>query len=211
MKRQWIRLYTSVLNDPKILVLPDRLFRFWANCLLASGLSGDCLPVPSRLKILMRISERQTIANLKSLAEFGLAEETPDGWKMHDWEEHQYDSDFSRERMQRHRDGQKTVTVTVQSRAEQKADAEAEQKLAAAAAAGPPANGIEAILAEAFTRIAEEGVELPPRYLTNEYGKQERNPASERLDGVLRAKRGKILAARKPAALARKIILDELA
>ena len=61
MKRQWIRLYTSVLNDPKILVLPDRLFRFWVNCLLTCGLAGDYLPVPSRLIILMRISERQVL------------------------------------------------------------------------------------------------------------------------------------------------------
>jgi hypothetical protein len=218
MKRLWIRLYTSVLNDPKILVLPDSLFRFWVNCLLTCGLSGDYLPVPSRLKILMRISERQVIANLKSLEKFALVEETPDGFRMHDWQEHQYDSDFSRDRMKRHRDGQKNVTVTAQSRAE--ADTEQKPLAAAAAAASPPAqksNGnaaelpnFDAVVEEAIHSLVREGHELPERTVVNQFGRPEQNPAFTRLIAAIRHAEPRIRAARMPVAFARKVILDEL-
>lgn len=223
MKRQWIRLYTSVLNDPKILVLPDRLFRFWVNCLLTCGLSGDSLPIPSRLKISMRISERQTIANLKSLAEFGLIEETPDGWRMHDWKEYQYDSDSSTDRVKRFRNAQRNVTATEQSRAEQIQKQKAELlsstegvlnrpgdlQSAAASPARSLANGSDPIQT-AFNELAAEGRQLPSRYLKNEYGREERNPASERLDAAIRRAEPRIRAARMPVAFAKKVILDAL-
>lgn len=85
-----------------------------------------------------------------------------------------------------------------------------------AAAAGladlsvPPQARVEAICAQVLHELESEGVPVPPRYITNEYGRQDRNPASERLEALLLAKENKILSARKPMALARKIILDEL-
>ena len=84
------------------------------------------------------------------------------------------------------------------------------QTAAAASPASPPANGIDAILNDAIESLAAEGVPLPPRYLTNEYGRTDRNPAHAHLEDLLRSKQEKILRARKPQALARKIILDEL-
>lgn len=85
---------------------------------------------------------------------------------------------------------------------------------AAFAAAAPPparplANGNDPIQI-AFAELAAEGRPLPARYLTNEFGREERNPASERLDAAIRRAEPRILAARMPVAFAKKVILDAL-
>jgi hypothetical protein len=51
---------------------------------------------------------------------------------------------------------------------------------------------------------------LPPRYLTSEAGREEPNPVTQRIENALRRAMDRIRTARKPTALARKIILDEL-
>jgi hypothetical protein len=120
LPRQWIRLYTSVLDDPKIQTLPDSLFRFWIDCLLLCGLRGDSLPLTSHCAFRLRISERQVVARRSSLVSLGLIDETPDGFKMHDWEQYQYDSDSSTGRVKRFRNVSRNAHETVQSRAEEK-------------------------------------------------------------------------------------------
>jgi hypothetical protein len=91
-----------------------------------------------------------------------------------------------------------------------KQEAKKQEAKKPAAAARANGNNLDLILSEAFQSIAEEGIQLPPRYLANEFGREDRNPASERLDRALQRAEPRILKAQKPAALARKIILDEL-
>jgi hypothetical protein len=117
--RQWVRLYTSVLDDPKIQRLPDSLFRFWIDCILLCGLRGGYLPSTCDCAFRMRISERQVIAKLLALEQARLVERTPDGLMMHDWQEHQYDSDSSTSRVKRFRERFGNVSETPQNRTEQ--------------------------------------------------------------------------------------------
>jgi hypothetical protein len=123
--RQWVRLYTSVLDDPKIQRLPDSLFRFWIDCILICGLRGGYLPSTSDCAFRMRISQRQVIARLSALKEARLVDETPDGFRMHDWQEYQYDSDSSTDRVKRFRERSSNVSETLESRAELLSEAEA--------------------------------------------------------------------------------------
>lgn len=80
--------------------------------------------------------------------------------------------------------------------------------------ASPPArshpNGIEGIVDAAIDRVLADGVPLPARYVRNEYGREEINPDYQRMIEALRQAAPRILAARKPVAFARKIILDEV-
>lgn len=80
---------------------------------------------------------------------------------------------------------------------------------AAAAPASPQANGADPIQA-AFNELIQEGRQLPARYLTNPFGKEERNPASERLDAEIQRALPRIRQARMPVAFAKKVILDAL-
>jgi hypothetical protein len=77
----------------------------------------------------------------------------------------------------------------------------------AASAATPPT--ADQICADVLLAMDREGL-MPPRYLENEHGKLERNPVTERVEAALARAADRIRHARKPAALARKIILDEL-
>lgn len=104
--------------------------------------------------------------------------------------------------------------------AKQKLESEAKnQKQAAAAGARestPPAslpNGAaktaDEVCAQVLREMAEEGL-LPPRVVENEYGAMLPNPITERIERKLRRRLDAIREAHHPAALVRKIILDEL-
>ena len=124
-KRLWIRLYTSVVNDPKVQLLPDHLFRFWINCLCLAGLHDGCLPTDDLLAFSCRFPQAKLARDLLGELEARHLVHHVGGklWKMHDWEEYQYDSDISTQRVKRFRNGQRNVSETVaethQSRAEQ--------------------------------------------------------------------------------------------
>jgi hypothetical protein len=89
----------------------------------------------------------------------------------------------------------------------------AEQASAAAAAAGLPANRAaqtpDEICAAVLREMDNEGL-MPPRLIANEYGREEPNPVTQRIEAKLRSRLDAIREARFPDRLARKIILDEL-
>jgi|SRR5215471_427114 len=132
-KRQWIRLYTKLPGDPKIQRLPGDLFKFWINCLCLAGTNCGILPKLADIAWTLRLSESDTLAQLRALATQNLVHEIDQEWVIHDWEEHQFESDFSRERMnryrqrhyKRHRDGdsdgdmQRNSDAVAQNRTEQ--------------------------------------------------------------------------------------------
>ena len=119
----WLRFYVRTLNNPKVQRLASGDFKGWVNLLcLAKEYDGD-LPSVEDVAFRLRLSKRKVETLLKSLRSKGLV----DGDRMHDWDEMQYHSDSSTERVKRHRERAKeppcnvssNVPVTVQRRVEE--------------------------------------------------------------------------------------------
>ena len=123
----WFRFYVRTLNNPKAQRLASGDFKGWVNLLcLAKEYDGDLPPVED-VAFRLRLSKRKVEALLKSLRSNGLV----DGDRMHDWDEMQYPSDSSTERVKRHRERKEhpmdvpsnvssNVSVTVQRRVEER-------------------------------------------------------------------------------------------
>ncbi len=105
MARSWIRLYVDVPNDPKVQLLPDRVFRFWVNCLCVAGRHPDgLLPPASELAFALRLDERDVERYTHSLVGNGLLEPFGGGTRPHNWGKFQYEQSTSTQRMRRLRE-----------------------------------------------------------------------------------------------------------
>jgi hypothetical protein len=203
MTRQWIRLYTKVPHDPKIQRLEDALFRFWVNAICLAGAADGALPAAGELAWALRMTEREALEKLAALEARRLVDQAEGVWRIHDWSEHQYDSDFSRLRTERwrarrHGDGVGDVTVTSPNSG----------GASGSTAAAAPARGPDWL--PGVIREAAEGIELPQEYVTNEYGRRDLNPQYRALQAALENARERIRRSRRPVAYCRTLILVEL-
>ena len=107
----WFRFYVRTLNNPKAATASRQRLQGWVNLLcLAKEYDGDLPPVED-VTFRLRLSKRKVEALLKSLRSNGLV----DGDRMHDWDEMQYPSDSSTERVKQHRERQRRVSSNVSS------------------------------------------------------------------------------------------------
>ena len=53
---RWWRAYDEALHDPKLIALPDRLFRAWFNLLCIASKHGGVLPAMATVAIELRVS-----------------------------------------------------------------------------------------------------------------------------------------------------------
>ena len=103
----WFRMYTSVLDDPKVQKLPAETFRGWVNLLcLAKEHSGD-LPSVDDISFRLRMSRKKAATLIEHLEKAGLID--GDG-RPHNWDERQFQSDGSTERVQRYRERKRNVS-----------------------------------------------------------------------------------------------------
>ena len=135
MKRNsepWFRFYVRTLDNPKAQRLPGSTFKGWVNLLCLAKEYDGALPSVEDISFRLRLSKRKVETLLKSLRSKGLV----DGDRMHDWDEMQYPSDSSTERVKQHRERAKehhrnvssNVSVTSQSRVEKiRVETETEQ------------------------------------------------------------------------------------
>ena len=127
MKRNsepWFRFYVRTLNNPKAQRLTSNTFKGWVNLLCLAKESNGELPPVEDVSFRLRLSKPKTESLLKALRANGLVDEN----RMHDWNEMQYPSDSSTERVQRHRERREeqagnvtsNVPVTAQIRVDKK-------------------------------------------------------------------------------------------
>ena len=113
---KWFRLYSSVLNDPKVQQLPPEVFKHWINllCVASENTPRGELPPLDDLAFALRIRRSTCEKLLKKLAEAGLIEETfPEvsgdfsqsfpRVSIHNWEQRQRESDNIAARVEKHR------------------------------------------------------------------------------------------------------------
>lgn len=112
MKSLWLRLYTEVLNDPKVQRLPAEVFKTYINllCLAKDTDQGGDLPKLEDIAFSLRITEEQALLHLEILGEAGLID---DEHTIHGWAQRQYESDgdpTAAERKRRQRENAARVT-----------------------------------------------------------------------------------------------------
>ena len=97
MKQPWLRLYTDILNTPKVQRLSGDLFKVWVNllCIAKSEDSGGMLPSVDDCAYYLRQSAALTSAAMLALKEARLLDENPGGaYGIHHWEERQASAAF---------------------------------------------------------------------------------------------------------------------
>ena len=116
----WFRFYVRTLNNPKVQRLPSNIFKGWVNLLCLAKETDGVLPTVEDISFRLRLSKAKADDLISTLKTNGLI----DGNKLHDWDDMQYPSDSSTERVQRYRERHKeqacnvssNVSETVQSR-----------------------------------------------------------------------------------------------
>ncbi len=110
-KSLWLRLYTEVLNDPKVQRLDGETFKGWINLLcVAKEYSDDgIMPPLADICFYLRMSESDTKNLLDMLIHANLIEFTDNKYTIHAWSQRQYESDSDptatlRKQRQRERD-----------------------------------------------------------------------------------------------------------
>lgn len=108
---RWIRLHQNALHNPKIVTLSDRQYRAWTNCLLMAAADDGKLPSIRDIACHLRMSVQDAELMISELVEVELVDvDVMSGirtFRMHDWQEHQYISDTSTERVRKFRNKNK--------------------------------------------------------------------------------------------------------
>jgi hypothetical protein len=117
MSYSWFRLYSEVLNDPKVQCLSGEHFKTWINILCIASKNHGVLPDMEALQFLLRATPEAVTEALAILTQAKLLTVTKNQHgevlQPHNWVKRQYKSDTSADRVKRHREKAKTVTCNV--------------------------------------------------------------------------------------------------
>jgi hypothetical protein len=131
MSGRWFRMYDDVINDPKVMKLPEATRWHWVAVLCAASKNGGKVPPAAELAFLLRMTDQRAASLVAELLRAGLLDKVDGGFVPHNWEGRQYKSDGSTERVKRFRERQRNVSGNVSpavSETGPEAEAEAEQK-----------------------------------------------------------------------------------
>jgi hypothetical protein len=113
MSNRWFRFYHDVINDPKVLSLPEAMRWSWVAVLCAASKNDGKLPEIQHLALMLRVSKQRAASILAALRQAGLVDKTETGFAPHNWEARQYKSDVSNDRVKRFRERKCNVTSAV--------------------------------------------------------------------------------------------------
>ena len=102
MARPWFRMYREMISSPKIQKLRPELFKAWVNVLCCTADDG-MIPSIDDLAFMLRVNATKAKEFLSALVVARLVEERKGQFYAHDWDQHQYASDSSNERVKRYR------------------------------------------------------------------------------------------------------------
>jgi hypothetical protein len=126
---RWFRVYDDVINDPKILKLPEESRWHWIALLCVASKNDGALPSTEDVAISLRVKTSAAAAIIAGLKSAGLLDLVDGRYVPHNWNGRQFKSDVSNERVKRFRDRQRNVTETVTvTPPETEADTEQKQK-----------------------------------------------------------------------------------
>lgn len=104
----WFRLYNTVIDDPKVLKLPEATRWHWVAVLCISSRYGGPLPPLADVALHLRMPEPKAAQVLTTLCGAKLLDKTEDSFVPHNWDGRQYKTDkadpTNATRQQRYRD-----------------------------------------------------------------------------------------------------------
>src|SRR6266436_2110566 len=107
-------MYNEVHSDPKVQLLPPILFRAWVNLMCLANMNEDILPPITEISYRLHITEAKVAEFVNTLIEKNLFEKRSNGQiEPHNWDNRQFKSDGSTERVKRFRNAKRNVSVTV--------------------------------------------------------------------------------------------------
>lgn len=128
----WLRLYTDILDDEKIVKLSDTQYRIFTYLMLMArekDQNGSFTYDPLAISWRLRRPKNQIENAVKKLNELGIITIENNILTFINWSKRQYKSDDVNARVKRYRQKSETLQPTLESRAEQKQNrAEAEQR-----------------------------------------------------------------------------------
>lgn len=107
---RWFRFYDAVLDDPKVQKLDPKLFKAWVNLLCLASRNDGRLPAEPDIAFAIRCTETEAARTIAALVGCGLIDAIDDGYEPHNWNERQFKSDGSAERVRRFRKRHGNVT-----------------------------------------------------------------------------------------------------
>lgn len=113
---RWFRMYNEALDDPKVQSLNGNDFKGWVNVLLLACRNDGILPALDDIAFALRLNLTAANRLMKKLESHGLIDrgDTDDSYgSPHGWQNRQYKSDVSTERVKRFRNGKRNVSPTV--------------------------------------------------------------------------------------------------
>lgn len=91
----WWRAHNEAVNDPKLQLISDSLFRAWFNLMcIASGNDG-VLPDITTLSFTLRMKPEKVAQVLTQLCAAGLLDQTETSFAPHNWKGRQYKTDVT--------------------------------------------------------------------------------------------------------------------
>lgn len=130
---RWFRLDDDVINDPKILLLPEALRWIWIAFLCIASKNSGMLPKIEVVALGLRVKPSKAAEYLTRLVTAGLIDNNDGVFSPHNWNGRQYKTDVTdetaAERMRRYRDRQRNdrnAAVTVTRTREQITEADTE-------------------------------------------------------------------------------------
>lgn len=128
MSARWFRSYADTHRNPKIARLSDKDFRLWHQLLCIAAENDGLIPPVSDLKNLLRMRLDHCSEALKRFQTGGLLDAKGDSYAPHNWNERQFKSDSSTERVRKHREGRNVSGNVSETPPDTESDTETEKK-----------------------------------------------------------------------------------
>lgn len=110
---RWFRVYDDIINDPKILKLPEESRWHWVALLCVASKNDGVLPSTEDVAISLRVKTAAAAVIIANLKNAGLLDLADGRYVPHNWGKRQFKSDTSNERVKRYRERKCNVTETV--------------------------------------------------------------------------------------------------
>lgn len=100
---RWFRFYADAMRHPKVAKLSDKDFRLWCDLLCVASERDGYIPPLDDLKHILKRRLDHLSTGVERLISARLITPLTDGYAPHGWDEKQYKSDISTDRVKRHR------------------------------------------------------------------------------------------------------------
>ena len=100
---RWFRFHSEAIRRPKVARLSDGQYRLWTELMCVAAENDGAIPCLDDLKHILKRRLDHLSRGLDDLRRARLIDPLGDGYEPHNWSKHQYKSDTSTARVQKHR------------------------------------------------------------------------------------------------------------